>query len=299
MAPRLTIGLIIYNGATSARTCIDSLLSQSFTDFELLIFDNGSTDGTSEICEEYASRDSRVRHVRHPETVPQSVNFRGVLMAAQTQYFMWAADDDVWGPKFAELCISELDRHPNAVACCTKVIFRYPDGSERPARGTFPIRGNADHRVSTYLTNPRDSARLYGVYRTAALQASYPEGISMFAYDWLVVALSMLQGDHLEVDEFQLLRSGHAPGKYFEKYDRHFVREKNLTGLLSWALPLLPFSKELKKRLPNSSWGASYWRVVRLNLLQTLLLLKWKFPALSFLFSIAKRADRTFAGQPK
>lgn len=292
MVARLTIGLIIYNGADSAHRCIDSLLGQTYTDFELLIFDNGSTDGTSEICADYAARDPRVRHVRHPETVPQSVNFRGVLMAARTEYFMWAADDDVWGPRFAEECIAVLDREPAAVACCTKVTFRYPDGDERPARGTFPITGTPEQRVATYLLNPRDSARLYGVYRTAGLQRSYPADVSMFAYDWLVVCLSMLEGDHLEVDDFQLLRSGHHPGKYFEKYDRHFVRDGGLVGRLSWFLPLLPLSRELHRRLPAACWKRAFWRVVRLNLLQTLLLLRWKYPASESGFRALRSLDR-------
>jgi glycosyltransferase involved in cell wall biosynthesis len=291
-APRLTIGLIIYNGADSARCCIDSLLAQTWADFELLIHDNGSTDGTSEICAEYARRDARVRHVRHAQTVPQSTNFRRVLLAARTEYFMWAADDDIWSPRFAELCIAELDRNPNAVACCTKVMFRYPDGAERLARGTFPIQGEPTSRVRTYLTNPRDSARLYGVYRTPALQASYPADVPVFAYDWLVVCLSMLHGDHLEVDAVQLLRSGHAPGKYFEKYDRHFVRSPGLLGRLSWFLPLLPLSRELRTYLPPAAWRAARLKVLRLNLHQTLLLLKWKFPIFDNLFNAVRRVDR-------
>lgn len=292
MPPRLTIGLIIYNGADSARTCIDSLLGQSFSDFELLIHDNASTDGTSEICAEYVVRDPRVVHVRHPVTVPQSTNFRGVLMQARTELFMWAADDDVWGPRFAELCIAELDRHPEAVACCTKVMFRYPDGAERPARGTFPISGTPEQRVGIYLTNPRDSARLYGVYRTAGLQASYPADVNMFAYDWLVVCLSMLQGDHLEVDEFQLLRAGQESGKYFAKYDRHFVRDKGLLGSLSYPLPLLPLTRAFKQYLPPSCWRVARWRLVRLNIHQFLLLLRWKYPATERLFSVSRFIDR-------
>ncbi|MFG1275642.1 glycosyltransferase family 2 protein [Xanthobacter flavus] len=292
MLPRLTIGLIIYNGADSARTCIDSLLGQTYADFELLIHDNGSTDGTSEICAEYAARDPRVVHVRHPQTVPQSTNFRGVLMAARTELFMWAADDDIWGRRFAELCIAELDRNPRAVACCTKVMFRYPDGSERPARGTFPISGTPEQRVSTYLGNPRDSARLYGVYRTAGLQASYPADVNMFAYDWLVVCLSMLKGDHLEVDDFQLLRSGQGRGKYFAKYDRHFVRDKGWLGSLSYLLPLLPLTGALKQFLGPSCWRAARWRVLRLNLHQSLLLLNWKYPATAGLFDLLKRIDQ-------
>ncbi len=57
--PRLTIGLITYNGATHIRPSIESILDQSYVDFELLIFDNASTDGTSEICAEYAATDPR------------------------------------------------------------------------------------------------------------------------------------------------------------------------------------------------------------------------------------------------
>ncbi|KOE99753.1 glycosyltransferase family 2 protein [Stenotrophomonas geniculata] len=295
MTPRLTIGLIIYNGVDIARRCIDSLISQTYTDFVLLIHDNGSTDGTSEICAEYAARDLRVRHVRHPQTIPQSDNFRGVLMSADSEYYMWAADDDIWSPQFAELCIAQLDANPDAVACCTEVNFRYPDGDVRRARGTFPIVGTPDERVRTYLHNPRDSARLYGVYRTKALQASYPAGLNMFGYDWLVVCLSMLHGHHLQVDGVQLLRSGHAPGKYFERYDRHFVRDTGLIGRLSWFLPLLPLSQALKAHLPRSAWRASRLRVARLNLIQLLLLLKWKWPVLNNTFLLARKIDLLFS----
>lgn len=289
---RLTIGLITYNGASRIRRSIDSLLGQSFTDLELLIFDNASTDGTTEICAEYAATDPRVRHVRHPETIPQSANFRGVLMAAQTELFMWATDDDVWGPRFAELCIAELDRNPGAVASCTRVVFRFDDRPDYPARGTFTITGTPEQRVKTYFSNPRDSARLYGVYRREGLQRAYPADVNVFAYDWLVVGLSMLEGDHIEADGQELVRSGNKPGKYFEKYDRHFVREKGLVGRLSYFMPLLPLTRELKRFLPAPAWKAARGKLLRLNLHQMLLLLKWKYPVFEGLFRTLRRADR-------
>ncbi|WP_225026150.1 glycosyltransferase family 2 protein [Xinfangfangia pollutisoli] len=290
--PRLTIGLITYNGASHIRRSIDSLLAQSFTDLELLIFDNASTDGTSAICADYAARDPRVRHVRHAETVPQSANFRGVLMAAETELFMWATDDDFWGPRFAELCIAELDRHPGAVASCTRVQFRAPDGSEYAARGTFTITGTPEARVRTYLSNPRDSARLFSVYRTAGLKRAYPADVNVFGYDWLVVALTMLQGDHIEADAMELVRSANPPGKYFERYSRHFVREKGLIGRLSYFLPLAPLTRELKRSLPAPAWKAARGKVLRLNLHQMLLLLKWKYPVFEGVFRALRRVDR-------
>lgn len=290
--PRLTIGLISYNGADKISRSIDSLLGQSYQDLELLIFDNASTDGTSDICAAYAAKDPRVRHVRHPETVSQSANFRGVLMAAETELFMWATDDDIWGSDFAKNCIAELDAHPNAVAACTKVRFRKADGEEYAARGTFTITGTPEERVRTYFSNPRDRARLFGVYRTAGLKKAYPADVSVFGYDWLVVGLSMLEGDHIEAAGTELIRTANPPGKYFEKFTRHFVREKGLFGRLSYVLPLLPLSREIKRYLPASIWRITRGKIVRLNLHQTLMLLKWKYPIFEGLFRFARFVDR-------
>lgn len=289
---RLTIGLISYNGADKISRSIDSLLAQSYKDLELLIFDNASTDGTSEICAEYAAKDPRVRHVIHAETISQSANFRGVLMAAESELFMWATDDDVWGRGFAEKCIAELDRHPDAVAACTKVRFRTEEGAEYDARGTFTITGTPLERMKIYLSNPRDSARLYGVYRADGLRRAYPEDVSVFGYDWMVVGLSMLEGDHIEAEGCELVRSANPQGKYFERFSRHFEREKGLMGRMSYILPLFPLTQVFKKYLPPPIWRHVKWKLVRLNLHQTLLLLKWKYPAFESVFRALRRIDR-------
>ncbi|ALX06036.1 MULTISPECIES: glycosyltransferase family 2 protein [Aeromicrobium] len=293
MKPRLTIGLITFNGSASIARSIESQLSQTFRDFTLLIFDNASTDGTSEICAAFAAEDPRVVHVRHPATVPQSDNFRGVLMAADTEYFMWATDDDLRSPRFAEDCIELLDHHPNAVAACTPVQFRAQDGSLTDARGTFSIEGTPEQRLRTYFANPRDSSRLFGVYRTDGLKKAYAEDTSVFGYDWLVVGLTMLEGDHLETGTVGLVRAANAPGKYFASFKRHFVREPGPWGVLSSFLPLLPMTRQLRSRLPRSAWRASRWRLLRLNLHQSLLMLRWRFPRLEPVFRLVRRVDRS------
>ena len=290
--PRLTIGLITYNGAEHIRPSIESLLGQTFTDFELLIFDNASTDGTTEICEEYAAKDARVRHVRHSETIPQSANFRGVLFAAETELFVWATDDDVRTPDSIEQCVAALDTGTEAVAACTQVVFRAADGTESPARGTFPIIGKPSERLRRYFENPRDSSRLFGVYRTEGLKRAYPADVTAFGYDWLVVGLSMLEGDHLEVPIVGLVRAANAPGKYFERYDRHFTRRGGLLGRVSYVFPLLPLTQELRHYLTPRDWKAVRGRIARLNLHQTALLLRWKFRAFDIGFSALRWADR-------
>lgn len=290
--PRLTVGLITYNGSTHVGRAIESVLAQTFVDLELLVFDNGSTDGTSEICAGYAARDPRVRHVRHLKTIPQSANFRGVLVAAQTELFMWATDDDIRGETFVQQCIELLDENPAAVAACTQAEFLAVDGSSEGARGTFAIIGTPVERVRTYFGNPRDNCRLFGVYRTEALKRAYPADLSVFGYDWLVVGMSMLEGDHLEAPGVGLVRTANPPGKYFERYDRHFVRGKGLMGRASYLFPLLPLTWEMRRCLPRAAWKATRLRFLRLNLHQTLLLLSWKYPWSHRMFTTARRIDR-------
>lgn len=102
--PQVSIGMPVYNGAKFIREALDSLLAQTFTDFELTISDNASTDGTEAICREYAAKDQRIRYVRQPENLGAAANFRFVLDEAVGEYFMWAAADDLWVPNFIYKC---------------------------------------------------------------------------------------------------------------------------------------------------------------------------------------------------
>jgi glycosyltransferase involved in cell wall biosynthesis len=93
-ASTVSIGMPVYNGEKYIREALDSLLSQTFTDFELIISDNASTDDTSKICQEYANRDSRIRYIRQAANIGANANFEFVLMQAIAELFMWAACDD-------------------------------------------------------------------------------------------------------------------------------------------------------------------------------------------------------------
>ena len=116
-AAQITIGMPVYNGATHLRSAIDSLLAQTYRGFELLISDNGSTDATQAICEEYARRDSRVRYVRHPKNRGATFNWNFVAREARSPYFKWAAGNDVCPPSMLEHCLQELRAHPEIALC--------------------------------------------------------------------------------------------------------------------------------------------------------------------------------------
>lgn len=108
----VSIGMPVYNGARYMRRALDSLLAQTYKNFELIVSDDASSDETPAIIEEYIKKDSRVRGVRHKEQSGAGANFRSVVFAARGEYFMWAADDDWWEPKFVETLVQAFEERP-------------------------------------------------------------------------------------------------------------------------------------------------------------------------------------------
>lgn len=107
--PRLSIGMPVYNGEAYIREAINSILAQSFADFELVISDNASTDSTQAICQAYAALDSRVRYIRQAVNLGAASNFGFVLqVSGQSEYFMWAACDDTWSDNWIEILLGDF-----------------------------------------------------------------------------------------------------------------------------------------------------------------------------------------------
>src|SRR5687767_6137887 len=106
--PALSIGLPVYNGERYLREAIGSILSQDFTDFELIISDNASTDGTAAICAFYAARDARIRYHRSETNLGAAPNHRRVFELARAPFFKWAAHDDSGSPQLLERCVQTM-----------------------------------------------------------------------------------------------------------------------------------------------------------------------------------------------
>ena len=100
--PIISIGMPVYNGELFICDALDSLLSQTFIDFELIISDNASTDNTEKICRDYAKKDKRIRYIRQTKNLGAISNFQVVLNQAVGAYFMWAAYDDKWSIDWLE-----------------------------------------------------------------------------------------------------------------------------------------------------------------------------------------------------
>jgi glycosyltransferase involved in cell wall biosynthesis len=122
--PRVSIGLPVFNGERFVAEALDSLLAQSFADFEIIISDNASTDATEEICRARAHRDARVHYSRLDANLGAAANFNRVFDAARGQYFKWAAHDDLIAPTWLARSVEVLDEDPSAVLCrsCVSTI---------------------------------------------------------------------------------------------------------------------------------------------------------------------------------
>lgn len=121
--PEVTIGLPVYNGETHVAQAIDSLLAQSFTDLQLLISDNASSDGTEQICREYARRDSRVRYVRHSRNLGATFNWNFVAVENRSPFFKWASANDVTPPVMLERSLEALRQHSDIILCYGRTIL--------------------------------------------------------------------------------------------------------------------------------------------------------------------------------
>jgi len=201
VAPLLSIGLPVFNGARHLREAIESLLAQDVVDFELIISDNASVDDTPRICVEYASRDPRVHYTRNEVNIGAAANFNRVFDLSSGDYFMWASHDDRWDPRFARRCIETLIENPAAVLCTSLVSLVGQDGDPRPE-----VYKSANTQGMSVEERVHDLVRrfpwydMYSVMRPSALKMTRMYAPSYGGDVHLLLELSIL-GEFLRVPE--------------------------------------------------------------------------------------------------
>ncbi len=119
--PPLSIGLTVYNGENYLRNALESLLAQSWGDFELIISDNASTDATEDICRAHAQHDRRIRYSRNDVNVGAAPNFNRTVKLARAPLFKWAAHDDMLEPDYLAKCMEVMEQRPDCVLIHTAI----------------------------------------------------------------------------------------------------------------------------------------------------------------------------------
>jgi glycosyltransferase involved in cell wall biosynthesis len=221
--PVVSVGLPVYNGERYLRQALDSLLAQDFADFELIIADNASTDGSPQICSEYAKRDSRVRYFRNSENIGASGNHCRVVDLAQGRYFKWAAHDDECSPRLIGECVARLENAPPSVVLVYSEAELIDEHGQTKGyyttsiecRDPRPWRRLGQVMASVHLGTP-----VYGVARTDALRKT--RLIDAFlSSDFVLLGELALLGEIWEIPE-PLLRKRMHPARSVEA---HSTRE--------------------------------------------------------------------------
>lgn len=208
--PLLSIGLFVFNGERFLRETLDSILGQSFRDFELIISDNGSSDKTQQICQEFAAADPRIRYYRSASNMGAGWNIRRVFSLATGKYFKWAACDDLYEPTFLAKCIEALERDETYVLAHakTRVIdergqfleyYRWPMKTDSP---------DTVRRFREMLLNDHMCYQIFGVIRREALLQIPPQGSYVNSDGVLLSQLSLL-GRFYEDPEYLFISRRH------------------------------------------------------------------------------------------
>jgi glycosyltransferase involved in cell wall biosynthesis len=217
-APRLTVGLPVHNGENYLAESLEALLGQSFENFELIISDNASTDGTAGICQRYQKEDPRIRYIRQPHNIGGAPNHNYVVAQARGELFKWASDDDLYASDLLDRCVKELDQFPDAVLAhsWTAII----DGSSPCAKAVeYPLATaslSAPERFRSLLfeSGGDDDG---GVIRTSVLRRTAPLG-SYHHSDRTLVAELALHGPFRQVPDWLYFRRDHP-----ERAERAFA----------------------------------------------------------------------------
>jgi len=277
--PWVSIGLPVYNGQRYIAKTIDSLLGQSFGDFELIISDNASTDRTEQICSEYAAGDKRIRYYRNEKNIGAAKNYNLTCELSRGKYFKWASHDDICAPEYLSRCMETF------TSAAKNVVLCYPKATliDENGRAISGYEDNMDltmaepaRRLSHLVKNLKKCNAIFGLIRSDTLRETRLIG-SYFASDVNLLVELALRGRFFQIPENLFFRRKHPAmsrqanrtfrevTKWFDpsrqgRYDLRLTRlfVENLHSIihsnLSW------YDKFCCFQVLPSQWFKRYWR---------------------------------------
>lgn len=257
--PSVTIGVPAYNEERFLAATIDSLLAQSFTDFELIISDNISTDATAAIAREYEQKDKRIRYIRQPRNIGSIQNINSLIKQARGEFFLLAGAHDLLSENYISSLIDALNENPKTVLAYGKAVWIDKNGQEIDKPSSIVDTSGMNNPVRRFnMAMWSNQHSLYGLIRLDALRKTHllPENIVPGAV--LVGELSIL-GCFVYVPEATWYRRvNRKPENREERINRYFSMLFSRTKkrlLPHWRIPfayiytVLTIPLKRKKRL--------------------------------------------------
>jgi glycosyltransferase involved in cell wall biosynthesis len=220
-SPRVSLGMPVYNAERYLEQALDSLLAQTFENFEIVICDNASTDATEEICRRYAEKDDRIRYFRNRTNYGLVDNFNLVFRLSRGEYFKWSSSDDVCAPDYLKRAVEILDDDPSVVLVFSLMGRIDEEGRRQAATVPGQLVSDRDSPGSVYSPDPvarfrkliRNiwwvDAAFYGLIRADALAQTtlhpkHPNG------DQIVITQLCLKGRFFEIPQELFLSRYHS-----------------------------------------------------------------------------------------
>jgi glycosyltransferase involved in cell wall biosynthesis len=121
--PKVTVGIPTFNSGGRIRKTLLSVLEQDYSNLEMIISDNCSSDNTQEVCSEITRHHPQVKYFRQPVNIGLVPNFEFVLKQSAGDYFMWIADDDTLEPGIITKYVDFLVNHPDYTLVSGKIVY--------------------------------------------------------------------------------------------------------------------------------------------------------------------------------
>lgn len=224
--PLLSVGIPVYNGEKYIGECLDSLLNQTFTDFDITICDNCSTDNTELICLDYQKKDNRIKYHRNESNIGITENYNRVFKLSKGKYFKWSSANDICLPTLFEKCIDILNSQPDVALCYTNTNIINGGGRvlKEYDNNLNLMQDNPVERLRKFFINLDMNNVMNGVFRRSVL-AKTSLVAPYLASDINMLVEVCLLGKYYEIDEYLFNRR-------FDKAD--YEKIKNTKNLLKF-----------------------------------------------------------------
>jgi len=249
-SPLVSIGVPVFNEAAHLAMTLDSLLAQDYSNIEIVICDNASTDATPDICANAAGSDPRVRVLRATENQGATANFQRCLDEAHGSLFMWAGGHDLWSASYVSQCIAALDAHHGAVVAVPESNWIDESGQVYGSRASILDTRDMPPLARLLTLLWANMHPMYGLIRIDKLRACGPLPNYPGA-DLVLLARLVLEGDFVPAPAaLWSRRQARTQENYRDRQRRYASSEVKIQG---GRFPLL----NLVYKLWGVAWSSS------------------------------------------
>ena len=211
----VTIALPVYNGSEVVEDALNSLLQQSYKNFQIIICDDNSTDCTFDLCKKFAEHSDNIRVLRNEKNLGPQKNLLKILQMSNTDFFVWASQDDYWHSEYLSLLVKTFHSHKSAVlAVCDMSLFSSKgDGQQLTFSGRWNPEKLSRIELLASILIPlksfsylKTNLYLHGLIRTSSLKLVASKLLTFSGHDRVWVALLALQGGFSYVEKEMYFR---------------------------------------------------------------------------------------------